>query len=302
MQALCVEHIMIHARPRLFAAALALVASALPLYAQELPSDYQSVLTTLGKQGDFKSDVLKVNIPRSDLSVTVAGVKTPTPFGFGGWVAFTKGGRGHCQPHGRTGLIQRCHFSLIGNRPGLFDILAGGWDFVADTHHAERAAALLIRLDRIQGVAGFGGGEFRCVHCVVAKLFLGKLMFGIANLTPVEDAARIELHLRLHIGGFHIQRPGQLIGKFGRGFFGMIQKATRASLGHLIGGRSGNGQYGYRSLSFGMSAPLLPPLWRGRVREGVVLYLTAVACSLAAILRVRNWTDLRQQSSAADSM
>src|SRR5712691_1938198 len=94
MQALCVEHIMIHARPRLFAAALALVASALPLYAQELPSDYQSVLTTLGKQGDFKSDVLKVNIPRSDLSVTVAGVKTPTPFGFGGWVALTKGSRG----------------------------------------------------------------------------------------------------------------------------------------------------------------------------------------------------------------
>ena len=83
-----------HARPRLWAAALAFVAAALPLYAQELPTDYQSVLTTLGKQGDFKSDVLKVNIPRNDLSVTVAGVKTPTPFGFGGWVAFTKGTRG----------------------------------------------------------------------------------------------------------------------------------------------------------------------------------------------------------------
>jgi uncharacterized protein DUF1259 len=94
MQAHCPEHIMTYARPRLFAAALALVASTLPLYAQELPSDYQSVLSTLGKQGDFKSDVLKVNIPRNDLSVTVAGVKTPTPFGFGGWVAFTKGSRG----------------------------------------------------------------------------------------------------------------------------------------------------------------------------------------------------------------
>jgi hypothetical protein len=35
--------------------------------------------------------VLKVNIPRNDLSVTVANVKTPTPFGFGGWVAMTKG-------------------------------------------------------------------------------------------------------------------------------------------------------------------------------------------------------------------
>src|SRR5207247_4428203 len=35
--------------------------------------------------------VLKVNIPRNDISVTVANVKTPTPFGFGGWVAMTKG-------------------------------------------------------------------------------------------------------------------------------------------------------------------------------------------------------------------
>src|SRR6266576_5094515 len=59
--------------------------------AQQMPSDYQQVLTTLGKQGDFKDQVLKVNIPRADVAVTVAGVKTPTPFGFGGWVAMTKG-------------------------------------------------------------------------------------------------------------------------------------------------------------------------------------------------------------------
>jgi hypothetical protein len=56
-----------------------------------MPADYQQVLSTLGRQGDFKANVLKVNVPRNDLSVTVAGVKTPTPFGFGGWVAFTKG-------------------------------------------------------------------------------------------------------------------------------------------------------------------------------------------------------------------
>jgi Domain of Unknown Function (DUF1259) len=35
--------------------------------------------------------VRKVNIPRNDIGVTVANVKTPTPFGFGGWVAMTKG-------------------------------------------------------------------------------------------------------------------------------------------------------------------------------------------------------------------
>jgi len=59
--------------------------------AQDVPADYQQVLTTLGKQGDYKANVLKVNIPRNDLSVTVANVKTPTPFGFGGWLAMTRG-------------------------------------------------------------------------------------------------------------------------------------------------------------------------------------------------------------------
>jgi hypothetical protein len=63
-------------------------------WAQDIPADYQQVLTTLGKQGDYKANVLKVNIPRNDLSVTVADVKTPTPFGFGGWVAMSKGAGG----------------------------------------------------------------------------------------------------------------------------------------------------------------------------------------------------------------
>jgi len=62
--------------------------------AQQVPAEYQQVLTTLGKQGDFKANVLKVNIPRNDVSVTVASVKTPTPFGFGGWIAMTKGSGG----------------------------------------------------------------------------------------------------------------------------------------------------------------------------------------------------------------
>jgi hypothetical protein len=60
-------------------------------HAQEVPAPYKQVLDTLDKTGDFKDNVLKVNIPRNDLSITVANVKTPTPFGFGGWVALTKG-------------------------------------------------------------------------------------------------------------------------------------------------------------------------------------------------------------------
>jgi len=50
-----------------------------PIDAQEVPAEYQQVLSTLGKQGDFKDNVLKVNIPRNDVKVTVAGVATPTP-------------------------------------------------------------------------------------------------------------------------------------------------------------------------------------------------------------------------------
>ena len=58
--------------------------------AQAIPSDYEEVTTILGKKGDFREGVLKVNVPRTDLAVTIAGRPAPTPFGFGGWVAFTK--------------------------------------------------------------------------------------------------------------------------------------------------------------------------------------------------------------------
>jgi hypothetical protein len=62
--------------------------------AASIPQEYQQVLTTLGKQGDFKDGVLKLNIPRNDLKVTIDGIATPTPFGFGGWLALTKGDGG----------------------------------------------------------------------------------------------------------------------------------------------------------------------------------------------------------------
>ena len=57
----------------------------------QTPADYQAVLTALGRSGDFKDGVLKVNIPRSDLKVTIGQRAAPTAFGFGGWVALTKG-------------------------------------------------------------------------------------------------------------------------------------------------------------------------------------------------------------------
>src|SRR5262249_46313623 len=62
--------------------------------AQDMPAEYQSVLSSLNKKGDFKDGVLKVNIPRTDLHVTIGGRPAPTPFGFGGWVALAKGDAG----------------------------------------------------------------------------------------------------------------------------------------------------------------------------------------------------------------
>jgi len=48
--------------------------------AQEMPYDYQQVL--------------KINVPRNDLHMKVAGLALPTSFGFGGWFAMTKGDGG----------------------------------------------------------------------------------------------------------------------------------------------------------------------------------------------------------------
>jgi hypothetical protein len=81
-------------RMRLLLVIVALL-PALPSGAQDMPDAYKTVLSTLARTGDFKDGVLKVNIPRGDLKVTIKGRSAPTPFGFGGWVALTKGSEGH---------------------------------------------------------------------------------------------------------------------------------------------------------------------------------------------------------------
>ena len=62
--------------------------------AQDMPDEYRTVLTALGKGGDFREGVLKVNVPRADLRVTIDNRPAPTPFGFGGWIALTKASGG----------------------------------------------------------------------------------------------------------------------------------------------------------------------------------------------------------------
>jgi hypothetical protein len=77
---------------RTFFLSLMLMASgAAVAAAQEMPAEYAAVMKTLGKTGDFKGGVLKVNIPRNDLTVAIDGALVPTPLGFGGWIALAKG-------------------------------------------------------------------------------------------------------------------------------------------------------------------------------------------------------------------
>src|SRR6266704_5929390 len=73
---------------------VALILPAVSTSAQNIPSDYEEVLKTHDKKSDCKDGVLKVNIPRNDLKITIQGFPTPTPFGFGGWIAFTKTANG----------------------------------------------------------------------------------------------------------------------------------------------------------------------------------------------------------------
>lgn len=84
---------------RIFTSLLLLLLAASAAAAQQastpaMPPEYAAVLQAVGRQGDFKDNVLKVNVPRNDIKVVVDGVATPTPLGFGGWFALTKGERG----------------------------------------------------------------------------------------------------------------------------------------------------------------------------------------------------------------
>lgn len=110
---------------------LAVFVLAVPMtvVAQEIPPSYKDVLTTLGRQGDFKDNVLKVNIPRNDLQVTVANVNTPTPFGFGGWIAMTKGTGGKDVMMGDLVLTQEQV------NPVMSAILQNGLDVTALHNH-----------------------------------------------------------------------------------------------------------------------------------------------------------------------
>src|SRR5262245_58115272 len=115
--------------PRIAVLSIALISVPSLAGAQDVPAEYQQVLTALGKPGDFKDHVLKVNIPRNDVKVTVAGVATPTPFGFGGWVAMSKGDGGHQVLMGDLVLLQD------EVNPVMSALLDNGFDVTALHNH-----------------------------------------------------------------------------------------------------------------------------------------------------------------------
>jgi len=106
-----------------------LLAFAAGASAQDIPADYQEVLKSLDRKGDFKAGVLKVNIPRNDLKMTIQGVSVPTPFGFGGWIAMAKTSDGADVMMGDLVLLQE------EVNPVLSALLDNGIDVTALHNH-----------------------------------------------------------------------------------------------------------------------------------------------------------------------
>jgi hypothetical protein len=106
-----------------------LIFSGVCTFAQDVPGDYQDVLKSLDRKGDFKAGVLKVNIPRNDLKMTIQGFSTPTPFGFGGWIALTKATDGSDVMMGDLVLLQD------EENPVLSALLDNGIDVTALHNH-----------------------------------------------------------------------------------------------------------------------------------------------------------------------
>jgi len=110
-------------------ASLCFLLSGVAALAQDIPSDYQEVLKSLGRKGDFKAGVLKVNIPRNDLKMTIQGFATPTPFGFRRLGCLDQGIRRLGRDDGRLGV------AAGGGNPILSALLDNGIDVTALHNH-----------------------------------------------------------------------------------------------------------------------------------------------------------------------
>ena len=198
-----------------------------PAVAQEMPADYAAALKALNKTGDFKGNVLKVNIPRNDLTVAVAGVIVPIPLGFGGWVAMTKGEHNMDVMMGdlvltenevnpvmsavlNAGLdVTALHNHFLRDTPRVYYMHVHGVGAAADLARKIRPAVDLIAKDPF-GVPAASGTELADGPLTAARLakIVGhageqngpvyKITIGRDDLTVREHGARIEARMGLN--------------------------------------------------------------------------------------------------------
>ncbi|MFL5609991.1 MAG: DUF1259 domain-containing protein, partial [Gemmatimonadaceae bacterium] len=93
---------------RIIAAGLSLGLSSMSAVAQR-PSvaTWTAVETAIGRKGAIQpGNVIKFSFPRSDLSVSVAGVRLKPTLALGGWVAFKEAGRGQAAAMGDLVLTE----------------------------------------------------------------------------------------------------------------------------------------------------------------------------------------------------
>lgn len=132
--------------------------------------------------------MLKVNLPRTDLHVAVDGVATPTPFGFGGWVALAKGAGGMDVMMGDLVLTEQ------EVNPVMSALLAEGLAvtalhnhfffetpriFYMHVHGHGRAAELATKLK--PGLALMGAGSLSSASDEVGKAAGGDTRYGCAG-------------------------------------------------------------------------------------------------------------------------
>ena len=194
--------------------------------AQEMPADYAAVLKTLRKTGDFKGNVLKVNIPRNDITVAVQGVLLPTPFGFGGWIAMTKGDGGMEVMMGdlvltepevnpvmtavlNAGLdVTALHNHFFFETPRIYYMHVHGVGAAADLATKIRPAIDLIGRDPFSGAAATGTELKGTLNSDALAKIIGypgeqngpvyKITIGRADLDVREHGARIEARMGLN--------------------------------------------------------------------------------------------------------
>src|SRR5712664_1926136 len=181
-------------------ASISFMLSGITAFAQDVPTDYQEVLKSLDRKGDFKAGVLKVNIPRSDLKMTIQGVSTPTPFGFGGWVALTKGTDGidvtalHNHFFWDDPHVYFMHVHGMGKAADLAKRIKPGLDLIghgpaAATATSSSGSAVTLDTAKIAKIVGHEGEQSGAVY---------KITVGRDDLNMKEHGAAINARMGLN--------------------------------------------------------------------------------------------------------